>query len=116
MGKDEKIREIVGSWKAPRRLKEDTWSNVQLVLDYYGFTYEKKSEWVCSHEEFMELARNPRAKGLLRNYKLGVRGDFSLSVTHGSKTKAEMVKRCYLNDILKYIELLEFIRGRKEQS
>ncbi|MBQ7544879.1 MAG: hypothetical protein IJT02_08050 [Synergistaceae bacterium] len=116
MSKEDKIRAIVESWKAPRRLKEDTWQNVQLVLTHYGFTFERKSEWVCTHSEFMELARNPRAKDLLRNYKLGVRGDFSLAVTHGANTKAGMVKRCYLNDILKYIELLEFIRGRKEQS
>ena len=116
MGKDERIQKILDSWRGAQRLKEDTWANVQLVLEYYGFTFERKSEWVCTHSEFMELARNPRAKDLLRSYKLGVRGDFSLAVTHGSNTKAGMVKRCYLNDILKYIELLEFIRGRKGQS
>ena len=116
MGKDERIQKILESWRRSQCLKEDTWANVQLVFDYYGFTFERKSEWVCAHSEFMELARNPRAKDLLRSYKLGVRGDFSLAVTHGSNTKAGMVKRYYLNDILKYIDLLEFIRGRKGQS
>ena len=112
----ERIQRILASWRGPQRLKEDTWQNVQLVLNYYGFTYEKKSEWVCSHPEFIELAKNPRAKEFLRSYRLGVRGDFSLAVTHGSKRKAGMVIRCYLNDILKYIELLEFIWGRKKES
>ena len=115
MGKKERIQKILDSWRGSQRVKEDTWHNVQLVLKYYGFTIERKSEWVCSHPEFTELARNPKAKDILRSYKLGVRGDFSLAVTHGSKAKSGMVKRFYLNDILKYIELLEFIRGRKEQ-
>ena len=115
MSKNDKIEAIIASWEAPRRLQEDTWSNMQLVLDYYGFNYEKKSEWICSHDEFIKLAKNPSAKELLHSCKLGVRGDFSISVTHGSKTKAGIVKRCYLNDILKYIKLLELIlRGRKE--
>ena len=52
MSKESRIKEILDSWKAPRRLKEDTWQNVKLVLDYYGFKYERKSEWVCSHDKF----------------------------------------------------------------
>ena len=112
MSQDERIQKIIDSWCGSQRLKEDTWQNVRLVLDYYGFTYEKKSEWVCSHPEFVNLARNPRAKELLRACRLGVRGDFSIAVTHGAKRKAGMVIRCYLNDILRYIDLLEFIRER----
>ena len=113
MSQDDKIREIVESWKAPRRLKEDTWANVQLVLDYYGFTYERKKEWVCRHDEFTKLAHNPLAKGLLMRVGLGINGEFSVAVGHGQGKKSGMVLRVYLNHILQAIELLELIR-RKE--
>ncbi len=69
-----------------------------------------------SHPEFAELAKNPRSKEFLRTYKLGMRGEFSLAVIHGANRKSGMVIRCYLNDILKYIELLEFLRMRKGQQ
>ena len=113
MGKDERVQKIIDSWSGSNRLKEDTLQNVLLVLEHYGFSCEKKGEWVCSHSEFMKLAKNPMAKEFLRSKKLGVRGDFSFAVTHGAKKKAGMVIRCYLNDILRYIELLEDIRRSK---
>ena len=116
MSKESRIKEILDSWKAPRRLKEDTWQNVKLVLDYYGFKYERKSEWVCSHDKFLELAQNPLARSLLMSVGLGIRGEFSIAVTHGTNRKAGMVLRCYLNHILKAIELLEIIRGEKRQQ
>ena len=116
MSKEEKLNEIIESWKEPRRLREDTWHNVQLVLDYYGFTYERKKEWVCKHDEFIKLAQNPRAKELLMMVGLGLNGEFSIAVTHGQNRKSGMVIRVYLNHILKAIELLEIIRGEKEQS
>ena len=111
-----KAMSVLESWKAPRRLKEDTWQNVQRVLDFYGFTYERKREWVCRHEEFTKLAQNPRAKDLLMHVGLGINGEFSIAVTHGTKRKAGMVLRCYLKHILKAIDLLETIRREKEQK
>ena len=116
MGKDERIQKIIDSWRGSDRLKEDTLQNVLLVLEHYGFSCEKNGEWVCSHPEFMKLAQNPRTKEFLRNKKLGVRGDFSFAVTHGAKKKSGMVIRCYLNDILRYIELLEDIRRSRERK
>lgn len=116
MGKDERIQRIVESWQGPNRIQEDTWENVKLVLDHYGFTYERKKEWVCTHEEFVRLARNPRAKDLLRSVKLGTKGEFEFAITHGARRKAGMILRCYLNDILRYIDLLNFIQRRKAQS
>ena len=53
MSKNERIQKILDSWRGAQRLKEDTWQNVQLVLDYYGFIYERKKEWVCRHEKFI---------------------------------------------------------------
>lgn len=116
MGKDERIQKILESWRGSQRLKEDTWSNVQLVFDYYGFTYERKSDWVCSHAEFAELAKNPNARELLQMVGLSATGNFTVAVTHGTSRKSGMVLRCYLNNILKAIELLEVIRRRKTQS
>ena len=116
MSKDERIQKIIDSWRGSQRLKEDTWQNVQLVLDYYGFTYERKKELVCQHEKFSELANNPRAKELLSHLGLGTYGDFSLAITHGSKRKSGMVLRCYLNDILRYINFLEFLQRKEKES
>lgn len=115
MGKEDKARDILNSWRAPRRLKEDSWQNVQIVLDHYGFTYERKKEWVCRHDEFAKLAQNPLARGLLMRVGLGINGEFSIAVTHGANRKAGMVLRCYLNNILKAIDFLELIRRGKEQ-
>ena len=115
MGKDERIQKILDSWRGSQRLKEDTWQNVELVLNYYGFTYEKKSDWVCSHSEFVELIKNPRAKELLQMVGLSASGNFTIAVTHGTGRKSGMVIRCYLNNILKAVELLEVIRRRKAQ-
>jgi len=90
--------------------------NVTLVLDYYGFTYERKKEWVCNHEKFSELAQNPRSKDLLKSVGLGPKGDFSLAVTHGSHKKSGMISRYYLNDILRYIDFLKFLEGKEKKS
>ena len=114
MSKDERIQKILESWCGPQRLKEDTWANVQLVLEHYGFTFEKKSDWVCSHPEFTELTKNSRAKGLLQMTGLSATGNFTVAVTHGTSRKSGMVLRCYLNNILKAIELLEIIRRSKK--
>ena len=80
MGKDERIQKIIESWRGPQRLQEDTWQNVTLVLDYYGFTYERKKEWVCNHEKFSKLAENPRSKDLLKSVGLGSMGDFAVAI------------------------------------
>ena len=114
MSKNERIQKILDSWRGAQRLKEDTWQNVQLVLGYYGFFYEKKSDWVCSHDEFIKLTENPHSKEFFQLVGLGADGDFSIAVTHGARRKSGMVIRCYLNDILKFIDLLETIRGRKK--
>ena len=116
MSKEEKIRKIIESWKGSNGLKEDTWQNVQRVLDFYGFTYERKREWVCRHEEFTKFAQNPLAKDLLMHVGLGINGEFSIAVTHGTNRKAGMVLRCYLKHILKAIDLLETIRREKERK
>ena len=116
LGKDEKIQKIINSWQGSQRLKEDTWQNVQLVLDYYGFTYERKKEWVCHHEKFSELAKNPLAKDLLNRVGLGTHGEFSLAVTHGSKKKSGMVLHYYPSDILRYIDFLKFLERKEENS
>ncbi|MBR0234546.1 MAG: hypothetical protein IJQ99_08570 [Synergistaceae bacterium] len=116
MGKDERIQKILDSWRGSQRLKEDTWQNVLLVLDYYGFKCERKKEWVCRHEDFSELAKDHNAKDLLRRVGLGVSGDFSIAVTHGSNRKAGMVIQRYLKIILNAIEFLEFLRGKEKKS
>ena len=116
MSKDEKIQKILESWRRAQRLKEDTWQNVQLVLDYYGFTYERKKEWVCRHEKFTELAKNPRAKDLLKTVGLGALGDFAIAVTHGSNRKSGMVIQRYLKIILNAIEFLEFLQVKEKKS
>lgn len=116
MGKDERIQKILESWRGSQRLKEDTWQNVQLVLDYYGFTCERKKEWVCRHDEFTKLAQNPRAKAILQNAGLGALGEFAIAVTHGTNRKAGMVIQRYLKIILKAIELLEVIQRGERRS
>lgn len=116
MGKDERIQKILDSWRGPQRLKEDTWANVQLVLDYYGFTCERKKEWVCHHEEFSNLAQNPQAKEILQKAGLGALGEFSIAITHGTSRKAGMVIQRYLRILLKAIELLEVIQRGKSRS
>ena len=114
MGKDERIKKILASWRGPQRLKEDTWQNVQLVLDYYGFRYEKKADWVCFHDEFTKLARNPDAKEILQRAGLSVSVNFTIAVSHGAQRKSGVVIRCYLNHVLKAVELLEIVqRGKK---
>ena len=113
LGKDEKIQKIINSWQGSQRLKEDSWQNVQLVLNYYVFEYEHKKEWVCSHEKFLELAKNPRAKDLLKNVGLGALGDFSISVTHGTNRKSGMVIQRYLKIILNAIDFLEFLQEKE---
>ena len=90
--------------------------NVQLVLDYYGFTYERKKEWVCCHEKFSEFAKNPRAKDLLKSVGLGALGDFAVAVTHSSNRKSGMVIQRYLKIILKAVEFLEFLQGKEKNS
>ena len=114
MGKDEKIQKIMDSWRGSQKLKEDTWQNVQLVLNYYGFEYERKKEWVCRHEKFSELAKNPRAKDLLKNVGLGVLGEFSIAVTHGTNRKSGMVIQRYLKMILNAIDFLEFLQKKEK--
>ena len=109
MGAEERIQRILNSWRGVQRLKEDSWQNVQFVLNHYGFSYERKTEWVCQHPQFLELAKNPRARELLNRVGLGLRGEFVIAVTHGAGKKADRVLRCYLNNILKAIELLEII-------
>ena len=116
MGRDERIQKILDSWRGSQRLKEETWQNVQLVLDYYGFTYERKKEWVCHHEEFTKLAQDPRAKEIIKASGLGALGDFAIAVTHGTNRKAGMVIQRYLKNILKAIELLEIIQRGKGQE
>lgn len=112
MGKEEAVRDVLESWE---KLSEDTLQNVQAVLDYYGFTYERKRELVCRHEDFTELAKKPNAKELLRRVGLGINGEFSIATTHGRNRKSGMVLRVYLKHIIKAITLLELIRsGRKE--
>ena len=112
MGKEASIREVLESWET---LSEDTLQNVQAVLDYYGFSYERKRELVCRHEDFAKLARNPNAKELLRHAGLGINGEFSIATTHGKNRKSGMVLRVYLKHIIKAVKLLELIRsGRKE--
>ena len=80
------------------------------------FPIERKNEWVCTHPELVELAGNPLAKEILRRVGLGLRGDFVVAVTHGANKKAGRVIRCYLNNILKAIELLKVIRKGRERS
>jgi len=116
LGKEERILKIIESWQGSQRLKEDTWQNVQLVLDFYGFTYERKKEWVCHHEKFSEFAKNPKSKDVLSIVGLDAHGDFSLAVTHGSKRKSGMVLRYYLNDVLRYIDFLKFLQGKEKKS
>ena len=109
MGKEEKIQEILDSWKGEGRLSEDSWVNVSLVLEHYGFSCERKTEWVCTHPKLTELARNPDSRELLQYAKLGPSGQFSIAETHGRRKKSGMVLRCYLNIILHTIELLDII-------
>ena len=116
MSQDERIQKVLDSWRGSQRLKEDTWQNVQRVLDYYGFTYERKKEWVCRHDDLTELAKNPRAKGIIQSAGLGCLGDFAIAVTHGTNRKAGMVIQRYLKIILKAIDLLEIIRRGREKS
>ena len=115
MGKDERIQKIIDSWQGSNRLKEDTLQNVLLVLEHYGFTCERKKEWVCRHEKFSEIAKNPRAKDLLKRVSLGALGDFSIAVTHGSNRKSGMVIQRYLKIILNVIEFLEFLQGKEKK-
>ena len=115
MSRDERIQKILDSWHPPRRLKEDTWQNVQLVLDYYGFTCIRKREWVCSHELFAKLAKKPNAGKLLKSANIGPLGDFAIAVTHGSNRKSGMVVKRYLDLILGAIEFLEFLRRKEDE-
>ena len=115
MAAGERIQKILDSWQGSQRLREDSWQNVQLVLKHYGFSYERKTEWVCTHPRFFELAKNPRARELLTRVGLGLRGEFVVAVTHGADKKADRVLRCYLNNILKAVELLEIMtRGDED--
>ncbi len=116
MGKDERIQKIIESWRGPQRLQEDTWQNVTLVLDYYGFTYERKKEWVCNHEKFSKLAQNPRSKDLLKSVGLGPKGDFAVAITHSENRKSGIVIQRYLKNILKAIDFLKFLEGKEKKS
>lgn len=109
MGKEEKIQEILDSWKGEGRLSEDSWANVSSVLDHYGFSCERKTEWVCTHPKLTELARTPSSRELLQYAKLGPSGQFSIAETHGKREKSGRVLRCYLNIILRAIDLLDII-------
>ena len=115
LGAEERIQRILDSWRGANRLKEDSWQNVQLVLDHYGFSYERKTEWVCSHPQLIDLAKLPEAREILSRVGLGLRGEFVVAVTHGSNKKSGRVIRCYLNNILKAIELLEIIKKGREK-
>lgn len=116
MSAEERIQKILDTWRGHQRLKEDSWQNVQLVLNHYGFSYERKTEWVCTHPQLFELAKNPRARDLLNRVGLGLRGEFVIAVTHGAGKKTDRVLRCYLNNVLKAVELLEVITKGREAS
>ena len=60
-----------------------------------------------NEKKFFELAKNPHARELLNRVGLGLRGEFVIAVTHGTGKKTDRVLRCYLNNILKAVELLE---------
>ncbi|GHS85531.1 hypothetical protein AGMMS49957_01750 [Synergistales bacterium] len=113
MGKEEKIQKILDSWQGENRLKTDSWDNVRSVLDYYGFTYEKKTDWVCSHPELRALAIRHGSRDILQAAKLNPLGQLTVAVQHGKNTKTGMVLRCYLNYILKSVRLLRLIRESK---
>ena len=66
----------------------------------------KKSDWICSHAEFVNLAHNTYAKAILQSTGISISGTFTIAVTHGSQRKSGVVIRCYLNNILKAIEQL----------
>ena len=83
------------------------------MLGYYGFTYKQKKEWVCRHYEFIKLARNQLAKGLLMSVGLGISGKFYAAAEHGQDGISGIVLHVYLNHILKDIELLELIRMKE---
>ena len=116
MSKEEKIQKILDSWEGSNRLKTDSWNNVRAVLAYHGFSYEKKSHWVCRHPALLSIAKDGRFKDLLHQAGLGPLGEFSVAVTHGKDKNTGMVLRVYLNNILKAIELVEILLANTEQK
>jgi uncharacterized Fe-S cluster-containing MiaB family protein len=120
LGKKEKTQKMLEHWQGENQLKVDSWKNVQSVLESYGFSYEKKTHWVCSHPVLSSLAKNPSQKELLKYCNLDVLGQFSVSVTHGKGKDSGMVLHVYLSNIVKAIEFVEFISSldakRKEEE
>ena len=111
MGKEERIQKILDSWRDTGRLNRDSWENVKSVLDHYGFSYVKKSHWVCSHPVLSSLAKNPHSKDVLKAAKLDSLGQFSVNVTHGKGKDPGMVIRVYLEFVESAIELVNIVSG-----
>jgi hypothetical protein len=115
LGGKEKAREILNNWQGARHLKMDSWENVKYVLDSYGFIYEKKSHWVCTHPVLSSLAKLPRSKDLLTSAKLGVSGEFSVAVTHGKGKDSGKVFHVYLKIIANAIQLVGIVSSSDGQ-